>query len=262
MAEDFLSVIAEHKRKILKEKSAYYENLKKNTRPVLPNRRYEIFKKAISRPGQINLIAEIKKASPSVGLIREDFDAVKIAKTYVKHQAAALSVLTEEKYFLGGFPYLQRVNDEVNVPTLMKDFIIHEYQIYEGAFYGASAVLLIVAMLSDDQLKELTEVAYMFGLDCLVEVHDEYEIERALRADAQIIGVNNRNLKTLKVDLSNCERMIRHIPAGRIIVAESGLKTRDDIKRVADLGAHAVLIGETFMRSADIGAKITEIMGR
>lgn len=260
MASDFLELIAQHKRENLKAKAAYYANLQKNTRPVMPNRRYEVFKKAISRPGQVNLIAEIKKASPSVGLIREDFNVSKIAKAYVDNKAAALSVLTEEKYFLGGFPYLKKVNDEFNLPTLMKDFIIHEHQIYEGAFYGASAVLLIVAMLSDAQLQELTEVAYMFGLDCLVEVHDEDEIERALNADAEIIGVNNRNLKTLKVDMDNCLRMMKRIPAGKIVVAESGLKTHDDIKRVQDAGAHAVLIGETFMRSQDIGAKVREVM--
>ncbi len=261
MSGDFLKTIADYKLELIKSKEAYYENLKKNTKPKTAHRRYEVFKKAISRPGQINLIAEIKKASPSAGLIREDFDVARIAKTYVEHKAAAISVLTEDKYFLGKFAYLKRVNDEFNVPTLMKDFIIHEYQIYEGAFYGASAVLLIVAMLSDSQLKEFMEVAYSFGLDCLVEVHDEAEIERALEADAEIIGVNNRNLKTLKVDMGNCQKMIACIPKGKIIVAESGLKTQDDIKRVKEAGAHAVLIGETFMRADDIGAKIKEIMG-
>jgi indole-3-glycerol phosphate synthase len=170
-------------------------------------------------------------------------------------------VLTEDKYFLGRFSYLKRVSDEFGVPTLMKDFIIHEYQIYEGAYYGASAILLIVAMLSDNQMKDLMAVAYSFGLDCLVEVHDEAEIERAVDADAEIIGVNNRNLKTLEVDMNNCLRMMKQIPAGKIIVAESGLKTKDDIKRVQEAGAHAVLIGETFMRAQNIGEKIKEVMG-
>ena len=143
----------------------------------------------------------------------------------------------------------------------MKDFIIHEHQIYEGAFYGASAVLLIVAMLSDGQMKELMEVANSFGLDCLIEVHDEADIERALEAEAEIIGVNNRNLKTLQVDLDHCQRMIKHIPVGKVIVAESGFKTKEDIKRMQEAGAHAVLIGETFMRAQNIGDKIKEIMG-
>jgi indole-3-glycerol phosphate synthase len=262
VADDFLKTIAAYKLDVLKAKSAYYENLKKNTKPVTPNRRYEVFKKAVSKPGQINLIAEIKKASPSAGLIRDDFNVSQIAKVYVENNAAAISVLTEDKYFLGGFSYLKKVNDEFNLPTLMKDFIIHEHQIYEGAFYGASAVLLIVAMLSHSQLLELMEVAHMFGLDCLIEVHNEHEIERALAADAEIIGVNNRDLTTLQVDMANCERMIRHIPEGKIIVAESGLKTKDDIKHVKELGAHAVLIGEAFMRARNIGDKIKEVMGR
>ncbi|MBF0490730.1 MAG: indole-3-glycerol phosphate synthase TrpC [Candidatus Omnitrophica bacterium] len=260
MFNDFLKTIAKHKLEDLKSKEAYYANLKRTMKPQ-GNRRYEIFKKAISRPGQMNLIAEIKKASPSAGLIREDFDVAKIAKAYVENKAAAISVLTEDKYFLGKFAYLQKVSDEFAVPTLMKDFIIHEHQIYEGSYYGASAILLIVAMLSDAQLKELTDVAYSFGLDCLVEVHDEAEIERALEADAEIIGVNNRNLKTLKVDIENCQRMMKLIPQGKIIVAESGLKTREDIQRVQDAGAHAVLIGETFMRSQNIGEKIKEVIG-
>ena len=259
MSGDFLKIIGQHKLKVIKAKTAYYENLQKNMK--IKQRRYEVFKKAISRPGQINLIAEIKKASPSAGLIREDFDITQIIKTYVKHKAAAISVLTEDKYFLGKFAYLKRVSDESQLPTLMKDFIIHEYQIYEGAFYGASAILLIVAMLSDTQMQDLMAVAHFLGLDCLVEAHNEDEIQRALDVDAEIIGINNRNLKTLEVDMGNCLRMIKEVPAGKIIVAESGLKTRGDIKAVQESGAHAVLIGETFMRAHDIGAKMKEMMG-
>ncbi len=259
MSADFLKTIAQHKLEFLAGKDAYYANLKKNMAPQ-GRRRYELFKKAISKPGQINLIAEIKKASPSVGIIREDFDVKKIAKTYIDHQAAAISVLTEEKYFLGNYMYLDLVSEYCPVPTLMKDFIIHENQIYDGAFYGASAILLIVAMLSDAQLKDLMAVAHALGLDCLVEVHNEAEIERALKADAEIIGINNRDLKTLHVDLANCLRMIPRIPKGKIIVAESGLKGSDDVKRVRDAGAHAVLIGETFMRAPNIGDKIDELM--
>jgi indole-3-glycerol phosphate synthase len=142
----------------------------------------------------------------------------------------------------------------------MKDFIIHEYQIYEGLFYGASAVLLIVAMLSDKQLKELMKLTHSLGLDCLVEAHDEVEVKRAVSLGAEIIGVNNRNLQSLKVDLNNCLALIPQIPKGIVIVAESGLKTHEDIRQVEEAGAHAVLIGETFMRSPDIGAKIREVM--
>ena len=259
MSGDFLKIIRDYKLELLAAKKAYYENLKKNMKRAT-YARYEVFKKAISRPGQVNLIAEIKKASPSAGLIREDFEISKIAKIYVEHKAAAISVLTEDKYFLGKFSYLERVNDEFRLPTLMKDFIIHEFQIFEGAFYGASAVLLIADMLEDSQLRDLMAVAHSLGLDCLIEAHSEKEVERALDADAEIIGVNNRDLRTLEVDVNNCLRLIKEIPEGKIIVAESGLKTREDVQRVHQAGAHAVLIGETFMRSADIGAKIKEIM--
>ncbi|MBI3602695.1 MAG: indole-3-glycerol phosphate synthase TrpC [Candidatus Omnitrophica bacterium] len=260
MSGNFLNAIADYKSETLKTKTAYYENLKKNMKSKA-HRRYEVFKKAISKPGQVNLIAEIKKASVSAGVIREDFDVMQIARTYVAHQAAAISILTEDKYFLGKLSYLKKVSDEFNLPTLMKDFIVHEYQIYEGAFYGASAVLLMVAMLSDPQMKDLMNVAHALGLDCLVEAHDEREIERALKVDAQIIGVNNRDLHSLDVDLANCLRLIPRIPKGKIIVAESGLKTHQDVKSVQEAGAHAVLIGETFMRAPDIGGKIKEIMG-
>ncbi len=259
MAEDFLKKIYKEKSDLLKSKSVYYANLKKNMAPS-GIKAYEVFKKAIAKKGQINLIAEVKKASPSKGLIREDFDALKIAKIYADHKVAAISVLTEENYFLGKSAYLRKISDEFNVPTLMKDFIIHEYQIFEGAFCGASAVLLIVAMLEDNQLKDLMAAAKSLGLDCLIEVHDEREIERAVKANAQIIGVNNRNLHTLEVDIKNCLRMIPYIPATTLIVAESGLQTHEDILRVQQAGANAVLIGETFMSANNIGAKIKEVM--
>jgi len=257
--DDFLKTIAQHKLELIASKKAYYENLVKNMRPT-GQHRYEVFKKAISKKGQINLIAEVKKASPSAGLIREDFNATKIAEIYIKNKAAALSVLTEEKYFLGKYAYLELISENCPLPILMKDFIIHEYQIYEGLFYGASAILLIVAMLTDRQLKDLMKVAHSLGLDCLIEVHDHMELKRAINLGAEIIGVNNRHLQTLKVDLNNCLELIPQIPKGIVIVAESGLKTHEDIRKVEELGAHAVLIGETFMRSADIGTKIKEVM--
>ena len=259
MSVDFLKTIALHKLKVLTAKKSYYEDLIKNTKPA-PARLAGAFKKAISRKGQINLIAEVKKASPSAGLIREDFNATKIAGIYIKNKAAAISVLTEDKYFLGKFSYLARISADCRIPVLMKDFIVHEYQIYEGLFYGASAVLLIVAMLSDKQLKGLIQASHRLGLDCLVEAHDKAEVKRAVLAGAQIIGVNNRNLQNFKVDLNNCLSLIPRIPKGIVIVAESGLKTHEDIRRVEHAGAHAVLIGETFMRSPDIAAKIKEIM--
>ena len=259
MSADFLKTIAKYKLEVLTAKRPYYENLIKNMKPA-GSRRYEVFKKAISKKGRINLIAEVKKASPSAGLIREDFSAVKIAGTYVDNNAAAISVLTEDKYFLGKFSYLAKISENCRVPVLMKDFIVHEYQIYEGLFHGASAVLLIAAMLTDKQLKEFLDLSHRLGLDCLVEAHDEDEVKRAVKAGAEIIGVNNRNLKSLKVDLNNCLKLIPKIPKGIVIVAESGLKSHEDIRQVEEAGAHAVLIGEVFMRSPDIGAKIKEVM--
>lgn len=259
MFADFLKTIAKHKLEVLALKKAYYENLKKNMQSDAL-KRYEVFKKAISKKGQINLIAEVKKASPSAGLIREDFNATKIANIYIKNNADALSVLTEDKYFLGKFAYLAQISENCRLPILMKDFIVHEYQIYEGQFYGASAILLIVAMLTDKQLKDLMKVAHHLGLDCLVEVHDKTELQRAISVGAEIIGVNNRNLKDLRVDLKNSLELIPKIPKGIVIVAESGLKTHDDVSQVKEAGAHAVLIGETFMRSPDIGAKMKEVM--
>jgi len=259
VSADFLKLIAKHKLEVLAAKKSYYENLIKNMKPA-GARRYEVFKKAISKKNQINLIAEVKKASPSAGLLLEDFNAVKIAGIYIKNKAAAISVLTEDKYFLGKFSYLAKISENSPVPVLMKDFIVHEYQIYEGLFYGASAVLLIVAMLSDKQLKGLMKAAHSLGLDCLIEAHDGAEIKRAATAGAEIIGVNNRNLQNLKVDLNNCLSLIPQIPKGIVIVAESGLKTHEDVLRVQEAGAHAVLIGEVFMRSPDIGAKIKEVM--
>ncbi len=259
MPGDFLKIIALHKLEMLASKRTYYEDLMKNMRSSV-SRRHGVFKRAISKAGGINLIAEIKKASPSAGLIREDFNAEKIAEIYLKNNAAAISVLTEDEFFLGKFAHLAQVSEHCKVPVLMKDFIVHEHQIYEGLFYGASAVLLITSILSDGQLKELIQTSHGLGLDCLVEAHDQAEIDRALLAGAQIIGINNRNLRSLEVDLNNCLGLIPRIPKGIIIVAESGLKTHQDVRLVQEAGAHAVLIGEVFMRSPDIGAKIREVM--
>lgn len=259
MANDFLEKILSYKRELLDEKKVYYENLKKNIDSAKQSH-YHVFKKAISKPGSVNLIAEIKKASPSRGIIREDFDALKIAKIYEKNQASAISVLTEDKFFLGKSAYLKDVSDVVRIPTLMKDFIIHEHQLYEASVCGASAVLLIVAILTNDELKRLMARAHSLGLDCLVEVHDEDELKRALEVGAEIIGINNRNLHSFAIDKTTSERLAPMIPKGKVIVAESGLESFEDIKRLVQLGVHAVLIGETFMKAGDIGGKIKEVM--
>ncbi len=260
MKRDFLKEIVEYKKELLAQKIGYYTALKKNVK-TSPHSRYGLFKKAIEKPGRMNLIAEIKKASPSVGIIREPFDLTGLARAYADNGADALSVLTEDKYFLGKPTYIKRVSEEVLLPVLTKDFIIHEHQIFETFCQGASAILLIVAILEDALLKDLIQVASDLDIDCLVEVHDESELHRALKADAEIIGINHRNLATLTVDLAVSEKLVPQIPRGKVIVAESGIKTHEEIKKLQALGVNAVLIGESFLRSADVGAKVREIMG-
>ena len=260
MATDFLEQIIAHKRAILARKQSFFQALKANVGNARMTR-YAIFKERISRPGQINLIAEIKKASPSQGLIRPRFEVLEIARDYVDNGAAAISVLTEDKYFLGRPAYVRRVAETFPVPVLTKDFIIDEMQIYEAYLCGASAVLLIVAILDDAALRHLLDVAAGLDLDCLVEVHDQAELDRAVAAGAKIIGINNRNLRTFAVDLAICLRLAPQIPSDRVIVAESGIRSHADIETLRAAGFHAVLIGETFMRAADVGAKVREIMG-
>ena len=245
MSSKFLEDVVDHKRRLLREQGAFFLSLREKAH-ALPVREGGRFRLGISRPGWINLIAEIKKASPSAGII--------------KNGAAAVSVLTEDKYFKGKAKYVKEVTAVVDLPVLAKDFIIDAGQIYEARLNGASAVLLIAAILSDTQLYDLRETAESMGLDCLVEVHNPEDLKRALANGAEIIGVNNRNLKTLKVDIRTCATLIPSIPKGKVIVAESGIKTHDEIKMLEGLGAHAVLIGETFMREADIGRKIDEVM--
>ena len=243
------------------EKRGLFAKLKENLSKTEYSR-YSVFKNQISKSGQINLIAELKKASPSKGIIRDDFNLLQIAQIYEAAGAAAVSVLTEDKYFLGKPIYVRDVVDEIGLPALTKDFILEEGQIYEAAYNGASAVLLIVALLSVEEIKHLIGVAASLDLDCLVEIHNEEELTVALEAGAEIIGINNRDLKTFEVDIKNCVRLIPQIPKDKVIVAESGIKTNDDVLMLKELGAHAVLIGETFMKSDDIAAKIKEVIGR
>ncbi len=261
MSRDFLKEIVEYKKELLEQKSGYYAALKKNVK-TSPHTRYGLFKKAIEKPGRMNLIAEIKKASPSVGIIREPFDLTGLARVYAENGADALSVLTEDKYFLGKPTYIKKVSEEVLLPVLTKDFIIHEHQIFETFCQGSSAILLIVAILEDALLKDLIQVASDLDMDCLVEVHDESELFRALKSGAQIIGINHRNLATLTIDLSVSQKLVPQIPKGKVIVSESGIKTHAEIEMLQALGVNAVLIGESFLRSFDVGAKVREVMGR
>jgi len=220
------------------------------------------------KAGPVALIAEVKKASPSAGVIRRDFDPVRIALEYEAAGASCLSVLTDEKFFQGSLEYLRQVRQAVKLPLLRKDFIIDERQILEAIQWGADAILLIVAILDDARLKRFHSLATEAGLAVLVEVHDDDELDRAVEAGAQLIGVNNRDLKTFKVDLATTERLAaklftspltRHPP---LLVAESGIHTRADVERLAKCGAHAMLVGESLMRAESIAGKARELLGQ
>jgi len=218
------------------------------------------FEKALTQ-NKMNFICEIKKASPSLGVICNDFDYIEIAKDYELAGASAISVLTEPFYFQGHDKYLSDISMHVNLPLLRKDFVVDEYMIYEAKFLNASAVLLICAILDDRLLEEYIKIAGKLGIAALVEAHDETEVKRALDCGAKIIGVNNRDLKTFEVDIKTSERLRRYIPDDKIFVSESGIKTRDDVKRLEEIGVDAVLIGETLMRSQDKKAELARLRG-
>lgn len=228
------------------------------------------FAQALANPpiGKVALIAEVKKASPSKGIIRADFDPVQIARDYEAAGASCLSVLTDEKFFQGSLEYLKQIRAAVKLPLLRKDFIIDERQIAEAIEWGADAILLIVAILEDEPLKRFHQLATAAGLSVLVEVHDEVELERAVAIGAKLIGVNNRNLKNFEVDLATTERIadqlvaIGDAPGGHLLVAESGIHTHADVQRLERCGARAILVGESLMRHADIRGKVGELMGR
>ncbi len=218
------------------------------------------FKRALSG-GELSFICEAKKASPSKGVIAEDFPYLDIAKDYEAAGAAAISCLTEPYWFKGSNNYLREISAAVNIPVLRKDFTVSEYMIYEAKTLGAAAVLLICAILSPAQLEEYLEIAHSLGLSALVEAHDEDEVKTALESGADIIGVNNRDLRTFTVDINNSSRLRKLVPPDKIFVSESGIKTPEDIENLRRGGVNAVLIGETLMREQDKKAALDRLRG-
>ncbi len=213
------------------------------------------------RASGMSVIAEIKRQSPSKGVIRTDVDPVEVARIYMRNGARAISVLTDERYFGGSLKDLSAARDAVHLPLLRKEFVVDAYQIYEARAAGADAVLLIVSLLTKEALSDYISLIGELGLSALVEVHTGQELEQALKADARIIGINNRNLKTFKTDLKTTFELVRDIPKGRIIVSESGIQSGADIVRLQEAGVDAVLVGEALMRKEDIGGALKALIG-
>lgn len=225
------------------------------------------FASALTANAGASLIAEVKRASPSKGLIAQDWEPELIGETYARSGAAAISCLTDVRFFQGKLEYLTAIKERLReigkpVPVLRKDFIYHEYQVYEARMAGADALLLIVGVLSDNELRKLYDLTYQLGIQVLVEVHDEQELERALAIDAHIIGVNNRDLRTFTVDIETTGRLRALIPPGKILVGESGIRNEEDVQRMAAMGCDAILVGETFckLRQPERAAKVREFV--
>jgi indole-3-glycerol phosphate synthase len=263
---DILHEIAEKTRiRIEREKSILpFDELKRMVREGEGSerayRKDHVFLDALKKPG-MSYICEVKKASPSKGLIAKDFPYLDIATEYEAAGASAISCLTEPDYFMGSNEYLSAISEKVEIPVLKKDFTIDEYMIYQAAYYKASAVLLICALLDDAALKGYRELAESLDMDALVETHDEAEAERALKSGARIVGVNNRDLRTFKVDTNTSIRLRKLVPKEVAFVSESGISSAEDIRKLRENGTDAVLIGETLMRSADKAKALAKLNG-
>lgn len=216
---------------------------------------------ALDRPGRLGIIAEIKKASPSAGVMRADFDPIAIAKEYAQHGADCISVLTDVEYFQGKLEYLTAIRATVATPVLRKDFLIDPYQVIEARVAGADAVLLIAEILDDEQLRGLLSLTHELGMTALVELYEPTNVSRVVASGAKLIGVNNRNLRTFETRLDHTIDLAPSIPKDRLLVAESGIRTREDMERLGAAGVRAVLIGESFMRSGNLASKLREIRG-
>ena len=253
-----LDKLAESTRqRVEKEKRDISPEIVKQKALELPKEDFS-FEKAIAKSG-MTFICEVKKASPSKGIIANDFPFVEIAKEYEKAGAGCISVLTEPEYFKGDKKYLKAISEEVHIPLIRKDFVIDEYMIYDAKIHGASAVLLICSLLDEKTIRQYIHICDELGLSALVEAHDEEEIEKAVKAGARMIGVNNRDLKTFTVDISNSERLRKLVPSDILFIAESGIRTKEDIRRLKKANVNAVLIGETFMRAKDKAGMLKEL---
>lgn len=262
---DILKKILAHKREEVVAAKAKFPLAQLRDRLALVDDQPRGFIRALRtmvESGGTAIIAEIKKGSPSKGIIRPDFEPVEIAETYQAQGATCLSVLTDEKFFLGHLDYLRQIRAQVGLPLIRKDFICDPYQIMEARAYGADAILLIAAMLDLQQLRDFAALAAELHLDVLLEIHDEAELELALQTDCELIGINNRSLHSFVTDLATTERLRPLIPAERFVVAESGINHRNDIERLLAAGAGAFLIGESLMRETDIRAKLKELLGK
>ena len=244
-------------KRVQKEKLQKSLEMVKNQALEMPKGNFSFEKKI--EEGDISFICEVKKASPSKGIIAEEFPYVDIAKEYERAGASCISILTEPEYFKGDKYYLKEISNHVSVPLLRKDFIVDEYMIYDAKLHGASCVLLICSILNEKTLKEYIQTCDELGISALVEAHDEEEISKAINAGARMIGVNNRDLKTFKVDVANSERLRRLVPKEILFVAESGIKTNQDIERLRKANINAVLIGETLMRAKDKKAMLDKL---
>lgn len=256
---DKLTEIMNHKRI---EIEAVIPRMQKLKAAALERNEFRGFRSALDLgPDKLSVIAEVKKASPSAGIIDPNFDPIRQARMYIDGGANCMSILTDEKYFQGHLSYLARISKESPIPCLRKDFMVHEVQIYEAVVSGADAILLIVAGLTDEELKKLYDIARTFQLDVLVEVHNLSEMERALDLGADLIGINNRNLKTFTTDLGTTEKLIEEVPENIILVSESGIKTPADGQRVLNAGANAILVGESLMRANNPAEGIEAYLG-
>ncbi len=260
VTEDVLSRIVAHKRSELEQQKVRLplSILKDRVAARSMDRRFE---KALRQEGRITVLAELKRGSPSKGTMLPDADAGEIARQFESAGAAAISVLTDEKYFSGSAEDLKQVKTSAGLPVLRKDFIVDEYQVWESAEMGADAILLMAQVLSDKELTALYDLAEELGLEALVEGHEPREIERILEAGPSVIGINNRDLTNLEVDLGTTERLMGMIPKGRTVVSQSGISTPEDVKRLAPTGIHAIQVGTSLMLSGDPNRKLRELVG-